>query len=550
MEMTRDMSPRGADSLTPSTLPGSVRRLLPALLLLALLTPAPGADVATLAHPAGVGHDAAALRDAYDLPPGLDGAGTRVAVVTWGPVDRAALDAYADANGLPRGVLQHHGDCSGPALDEWNLDAQMVKAAAPAADVHVYCSPSATFAGLLEALRAAVADDADVVTQSWGACETRVPAATAEAFEAAFAEASARGIAVFAASGDGGARECTRWNPEDQTLVTSWPGSSPLVVAVGGTRLAREDGAWNESAWTLSGGGRSLLFDAPWWQAGDMRASPDVAAVADRATGVEVYSNGRWLAMGGTSAAAPLWAGAWAALVAETGRLGPPGPLLAQAAAAHRDVTLGSNGDYAAAPGHDLVTGWGALQAGALLDALRTLPAAPGGLAAQRGPARGEVALSWNATGGASGYVVLRGDRAGDERPVAEVDAPRFTDAGLPDGSRWSYRVAARSSAGLGAPTLPVAGRTLGPPGAPEALSAWPGVGVVRLAWRAPADDGGLPVEYEVRRDGVAVARVAEASFDDAGCALLRVCAYEVAAVNALGAGPASNEARMLGTAA
>ncbi|HWH09200.1 MAG TPA: hypothetical protein VNX21_08370, partial [Candidatus Thermoplasmatota archaeon] len=278
------------------------------------------------------------------------------------------------------------------------------------------------------------------------------------------------------------------------------------------------------------------------------RASPDVAAVADRATGVEVYSNGRWLAMGGTSAAAPLWAGAWAGVVAQTGRLGPPGPLLYAAPHAHRDVTEGSNGDYAAGPGHDLVTGWGGLQAAALLDALRALPDAPAGLAAARGPGRGEVSLAWDPVPGASAYVVLAAARAGEERPIAESASPSFVDAGLPDGALRSYRVAARDATGVGPASAPVAGRTFALPGAPSNLSALPGLGVVRLAWEAPADDGGLPVAYEVRRDGAAIGRTAATDFDDPGCPLLGLCRYEVAAVNALGAGPASPSALGVGT--
>ena len=515
--------------------------------------PLAATDVLALSHPAAFGLDAAALRDAYALGD-LDGAGVRVAVVTWGPADESAFDVYAQANGLPLTNLTHHGDCSGPALDEWNLDVQMVKAAAPLADVHVHCAPTATFANLLAALDDAILG-ADVVSLSWGSCEPRVPDATADAFSRSFANASARGVAVFAASGDGGSRECTRWSADDEQVVTSWPAVDPRVVAVGGTRLESMDGAWDERAWnacapcpgrewTASGGGVSLRHAAPYWQSAAMRESPDVAAVADRATGVEVHSSGRWLAMGGTSASTPFWAGAWAGLVAELGPLGPPGPLLYQAASAHRDIVLGSNGDHAAGPGRDLVTGWGAPQGAALLDALRALPPPPADLASARGPARGEVALSWTRVPGATGYVVLRGTVPGDEAPLAEVgDVASYVDAGLGDGTSWSYRVASQNESGVGPLGLPILGRTFSTPGAPEDLRWTARAGAVALAWDAPMDQGGLRVTYLVWRSTLlgeeTLAGETDArSFVDEGC--LGACAYTVSAKNRLGEGPRS----------
>jgi kumamolisin len=58
-----------------------------------------------------------------------------------------------------------------------------------------------------------------------------------------------------------------------------------------------------------SGGGISALFDLPPFQ-----ARPDVAANASSATGYLIWADDTKMSLGGTSAAAPLWAGLIACL--------------------------------------------------------------------------------------------------------------------------------------------------------------------------------------------------------------------------------------------
>ena len=97
------------------------------------------------------------------------------------------------------------------------------------------------------------------------------------------------------------------------------------MTDVGGTTLSTDaNGVWlAEQAWfdvPLSqgtGGGVSALFDRPAWQQGVLpdrdpgrRLTPDVAAVADPFTGVRDRASTRQLLVGGgTSQAAPIWAG-------------------------------------------------------------------------------------------------------------------------------------------------------------------------------------------------------------------------------------------------
>ena len=96
---------------------------------------------------------------------------------------------------------------------------------------------------------------------------------------------------------------------------------------------------------------------------------PDVAAVADPFTGVKIVFDQQVISGGGTSLAAPIWAGITAVmdqyLVERDGRLlGELNPLLYNVAEgarfpAFRDVVLGGNAVDNAGPGYDLVTGLG-----------------------------------------------------------------------------------------------------------------------------------------------------------------------------------------------
>ncbi|HYM01332.1 MAG TPA: hypothetical protein VET85_00215, partial [Stellaceae bacterium] len=70
-----------------------------------------------------------------------------------------------------------------------------------------------------------------------------------------------------------------------------------------------------ELAWQQTGGGPSAYEARPAYQnaiavtTGAHRGTPDISAVADPTTGVWVYQGGYWWIVGGTSVAAPVWAG-------------------------------------------------------------------------------------------------------------------------------------------------------------------------------------------------------------------------------------------------
>ena len=193
--------------------------------------------------------------------------------------------------------------------------------------------------------------------------------------------------------------------PWDGRAHAIFPASSPNVLACGGTHVidssgpSPEEESWHPSPNVGTGGGISRYFQVPAYQDGIVtqtavnpaggagRGVPDVAADSAQESGYRVLVDGQWFPdpdasppfppVGGTSAAAPLWAGLIALLNASLGtRLGFVNPLLYKIKASSgrfHDVTQGNNGDYATGPGWDACTGLGTPDGKALLAALRPL---------------------------------------------------------------------------------------------------------------------------------------------------------------------------------
>ncbi len=299
------------------------------------------------------GSTAAALAD--------DGAGKTIAVViAYGSPnlasDLATFDSYYKIPAPPSLTIVKQATKivtnSGWAL-ECALDVQWAHAMAPGAKLIVVVAKSASVADLMWAVDKARELKADILSMSWGANEFLGETA----YDAHF---PASGPLYVASSGDVGG-------------VVIWPAAIPQVIAVGGTSLYLNAGAYgSEKAWADAGGGVSAYETRPAWQNdigidGTRNATPDVALVADPATGVSVYSsvayNGRkgWFTLGGTSVSAPCWAGLLA--IGLVDGLSPTGTeaLLYQDSlvpGAYHDITEGSNG-YPADAWYDLVTGVG-----------------------------------------------------------------------------------------------------------------------------------------------------------------------------------------------
>jgi kumamolisin len=344
--------------------------------------------------PAG-GLGPSTLARAYDIQPlraaGIDGAGQTIAVVSYDsyrPSDLATFDSKFSIRGPQiRRELVSGGTHPGSQQQEVDLDLETIHGIAPGAQIVDYEAPPG-IAGDADVINQIVADHrARVISTSWGVCDLLVPPAIRLAEQNALAAARAAGITIFAASGDQGAYDCQSADVSDQRPSVDWPAASDSVVAVGGTRLAvRADGSYlAEYGWEDvlqgdgSGGGLASVTPRPPWQRGPgvdnaqsdgHRQLPDVAGPADPTSGMVVFTRGRTAEIGGTSAAAPFWAGALALMREYAQRhgardLGFIAPLLyrlaanpATADAFHKPIR-GGNRRFSVTPAWNYVDGLG-----------------------------------------------------------------------------------------------------------------------------------------------------------------------------------------------
>jgi hypothetical protein len=310
--------------------------------------------------PAGYGPDD--LRSAYRLPAD-GGAGQTVAIVDAydDPNAEADLAVYRRQFGLPACTsadgcfrkVDQRGGTRYPIRDyvwaqEISLDLDMVSAAAPLAHLVLIEADSDRTEDMVAAVDQAVAQGAKFVSNSYGAYFTGSDEDPSETTDLD-AHYNHPGVAMVAASGDRG-------------FGVSYPAASQFVTSVGGTSLVRDDSArgFAETVWHNAtgapGSGCSLYEPKPLFQKDtgcDMRTVADVAAVSDPSTGVAVYDSYGiagfgWSVYGGTSVAAPIITGVYAAAGAPAPGTYPNAYPYAHRAALN-DVTSGDNGTCAPA---------------------------------------------------------------------------------------------------------------------------------------------------------------------------------------------------------
>lgn len=346
------------------------------------------------------GMDPADILAAYNMQPlrdlGIDGKGQTVIVTVPGDgLRRAALDAYTDRYGLP--PIEYINEADDPeqlnSVGELEMDLETIHAIAPAARLVVYSDKGGKIPAMAAWLEKASSKYPNsIVSQSWGACEEGLPTSMLDLQLDVYKRAADVGMTVFASSGDNGAFTCLQiavdWGtpPVEQFVSAQAPSSVPWVTSVGGTRLSlNQDASWyQETTWAqpaltaASGGGPSAYFPRPDWQvapgvpatgAGATRLTPDVAAVAEAGLAVNDSSYGWWTG-GGTSQAAPIWAGMTALFNQYLTERGLPvvgfmNPALYAIARTEQpyppfhDVIHGGNLLDHAGPGYDLATGLG-----------------------------------------------------------------------------------------------------------------------------------------------------------------------------------------------
>jgi hypothetical protein len=368
------------------------------------------------------------LATIYDIAPlynhGFDGTGQTIVVVGQTDVDPADVAYFRQYFGLPPNnpsplvVGDDPGTVQGE-LDEANLDLDWAGAIAPGATVVYVIAKNAW-----DAVAYAIDNDlAKVISDSYGYCEPQIssaPLTSALSHQQQAQQANLQGTTWIAASGDAGAAACDAGvTSAVNGLAVQLPASIPEVTGIGGTEFTEGSGtywgasgsalkwipemAWNDTqengSLAASGGGASIFFSKPSWQAGPGVPNDGWRDVPDMALAASPYHDGYAIAIngglasfeeGGTSAAAPVFAGIAVLLnqyLVSTGAQSQPGlqninPTLYRLAQGtsdlFHDVTAGSNivpctvgttncptGQlgYTAGPGYDQVTGLGSIDA-------------------------------------------------------------------------------------------------------------------------------------------------------------------------------------------
>ncbi len=265
------------------------------------------------------------------------GQGVHVALVEFEPNLSSDISAYESCYGISTAVNYIHvdgGAGTGAGSGEAALDIEDVAGLAPDATIDVYQAPNSTTGSYDDYQDIVTADTDKVVSTSWGLCEDYSDEADVQSAETLFEQANTQGQTVFAAAGDSGSAGCYRsGGPDAGAVNVQTPASSPYVIGVGGTTITgSSEQVWNESALAAGagGGGISDFWCMPSYQdqtsipglinaysqtnttcsapGGYIRQVPDVSADADPYTGYVVLVSGVWEPIGGTSAAAPLWA--------------------------------------------------------------------------------------------------------------------------------------------------------------------------------------------------------------------------------------------------
>ena len=245
-----------------------------------------------------------------------------------------------------------------------------------------------------------------------------------------FIEFAAQGQNLFQAAGDSGAwKSSSRIFPADDAYLTTVGGTDLVTSGAGGP--------WSsETVWVDGGGGISPdHYAIPSWQTATAngcsscsktyRNAPDVSAnanftfyvCADQTTcTANTY--------GGTSFAAPMWAGYLALANQQSiangdtvlGFINPTLYTIGLGSNYHtdfHDITSGSNG-FSATAGYDLATGWGSPNGSGLINDLSgassgpgfSLSASPSSVSVAQG-SQGTSTITSTVTGGFSGMISL-----------------------------------------------------------------------------------------------------------------------------------------------
>jgi uncharacterized repeat protein (TIGR01451 family) len=341
----RDFFAPDSDPSVPSTLPIlHVSGLDNYSTLNPLLHPEPSVKQGS-SHPAAgsgpggsyIGND---FRNAYVPGTTLKGSGQNVALLEFDGFFSSDITSYENLIGLngtiPKLVIVPiDGGVPSPTPfgdPEVSLDIDMILSLSPAVStIYVYEEPND--GSPWEDMLSRMADDdlANQMSSSWAGGQEPDPSA-----EQIFQQMALQGQSFFQASGD----SCAYTNTVNPI---PFPSDSPHITVVGGTTLTMNGSGASyasETVWNWgteygidgvgSSGGISSFYSIPSWQTNinmkvrggsqTMRNVPDVALTADNVW--VIYEGGQSGAFGGTSCAAPLWAGFTALVNQQAANLG------------------------------------------------------------------------------------------------------------------------------------------------------------------------------------------------------------------------------------
>jgi subtilase family serine protease len=349
-----------------------------------------------------IGND---FRAAYVPGTSLYGTGQSVALVEFDGYYTSDITHYEALANLSAVTLTNIPIDGGPITPgsgngEVSLDIEMAISMAPSISrILVYEGTNGVTTWLTILNQIATDDLANQVSCSWSGGSPNPSS------EQVFQQMAAQGQSFFNASGDSDAFTGSISFPCDSTNITEVGGTTLSTTGPGGSYVSETVWNWGVEYGSSengvgSSGGISTYYSIPPWQLGVNMATnqgsttkrnvPDVALTADHV--FVAYNNGATAWFGGTSCAAPLWAG-FTALVnqqAAANGLGPVGflnPALyaigtgTSYTVCFHDVTTGNNEwshsktKYTAVTGYDLCTGWGTPNGTNLINALVGTPA-------------------------------------------------------------------------------------------------------------------------------------------------------------------------------
>jgi len=271
----------------------------------------------------------------------------------------------------------------GGATSENTLDVETLGALYPRSNVTIilYIAPNSleNFAPLLsymlntDVVVGGVNYRPNIVSCSWGAPEVYYSSSLLDSINSVMGTMNSAGITICTATGDNGSTDGVTGGGN----YVDFPSSSPCSTAVGGTNIDCPnnvyDGSTAESAWSYGGGGVSTHFNPPSYQASlgkSKRSIPDLAAVADPATGVLFFINSTYYVFGGTSVAAPVVCAFLASINCKVFI----NPLLYDASSScFHDITAGGNGGFTTSSGYDNCTGRGTMKGSLLATAINAI---------------------------------------------------------------------------------------------------------------------------------------------------------------------------------